>query len=196
MENHKCRTIFQPHLLCPPSLNLWQLQKFQKWKNNHMKSPLFSRFQKSLILCQKVCENSWWFLENLWMSQTLTQDLILKIFEYQGSSSENQVSRDSQLTLDQYCTRWEIFCWLENMSAISKPLFPTTICIRKGCARNMEIELPVDTDWNQHGHHWQRVANDNIIDFYPNWKLLLLQLLKVNSLFLFGTVNRKYWSNK
>lgn len=32
MENHKCRTIFQPHLLCPPSLNLWQLQKFQKWK--------------------------------------------------------------------------------------------------------------------------------------------------------------------
>ena len=47
MENHKCRTIFQPHLLCPPSLNLWQLQKFQKWKNNHMKSPLFSRFKVS-----------------------------------------------------------------------------------------------------------------------------------------------------
>lgn len=32
------------------------------------------------------------------------------------------------------------------MSATSKPLFPTTICIKRGFARNMEIELPVHTE--------------------------------------------------
>ena len=69
---------------------------FQKWKNNHAKSPLFSR-QKSQTLSWKFLKRHRWFLERPWTLWNSTQAPILESFENQGLRFKNWVSRDCHL---------------------------------------------------------------------------------------------------